>query len=297
MRALMSLALITLAIVTIPAYAADDCKYRGDLDTSYCDEDKDLVADPPKNPSLFRNPETIVFSFTPTENPDLLEKMFARFTKYLGQCIDKKVEYLKTYSYTEEIEAMREGKLHVGAFATGQAAFAVNVAGAVPFGVKGDSKRFHGYNLLFIVRKDSPYRKLTALKGKTVAHVTSSSNSGHLAPMALFPTLGLTPGKDYKIEFSGKHDESVFGVLSGKYDGAPVASDVFYRMAAQGRIKEEDFRILYISPAFPTDVLSYVYDLEPTLRDRVVKMYVRLSFRTGVEKSPRRRGSLLSSFL
>ena len=35
-----------------------------------------------------------------------------------------------------EIEAMRSGRLHVGGFSTGPTAFAVNIAGAVPFAIK-----------------------------------------------------------------------------------------------------------------------------------------------------------------
>jgi hypothetical protein len=38
-------------LLAASAYAqADDCKRRGQLDTLYCDEDGDLVADAPKGP-------------------------------------------------------------------------------------------------------------------------------------------------------------------------------------------------------------------------------------------------------
>ncbi|MCH3689019.1 PhnD/SsuA/transferrin family substrate-binding protein, partial [Campylobacter lari] len=79
------------------------------------------------------------------------------------------------------------GRLHVGGFSTGPTAFAVNIAGAVPFAVKGYAEGFQGYNLIVIVKKDSPYQKLTDLKGKKLAHTAPSSNSGHMAPVALFP--------------------------------------------------------------------------------------------------------------
>ena len=82
------------------------------------------------------------------------------------------------------------GRLHVGGFSTGPTAFAVNLAGAVPFAVKGTAKEFQGYNLIVIVKASSPYQKLSDLKGKKVAHTSPSSNSGHLAPMSLFPGAG-----------------------------------------------------------------------------------------------------------
>ena len=38
-----------LAIAPLCAFAADDCKNRGELDTNYCDEDNNLVAEAPKD--------------------------------------------------------------------------------------------------------------------------------------------------------------------------------------------------------------------------------------------------------
>ena len=125
----------------------------------------------------------------------------APFTEYLGKCLSKKVVFYQVQSNAAEIEAMRSGRLHVGGFSTGPTAFAVNLAGAVPFAVKGDATEFQGYHLIVIVRKSSPFMKLSDLKGKKVAHTAPSSNSGHMAPMALFPAEGLTP--DMQKAFDG----------------------------------------------------------------------------------------------
>src|SRR5205085_2355024 len=216
----------------------DSCKNRGDLDTQYCDENKDLVADPPKDPKRFKTPNTLVFTYTPVEDPAVYEQAFRPFTDHLAKCTGKKVVFYQVQSNAAEIEAMRSGRLHVGGFSTGPTAFAVNIAGAVPFAVKGDGKEFQGYNLIVIVKASSPYQKLSDLKGKKLAHTSPSSNSGHLAPLSLFPAQGLTPDKDYKPVFSGKHDQSVMGVNSGDYDAGAVASDVFHRMAERGQVKE-----------------------------------------------------------
>src|SRR3954466_15799873 len=232
-----------LAALAMPALAQGDvCKNRGDLDARYCDENKDLVADTPRDAKRLKTPNTLVFTYTPVEDPAVYEKVFKPFTAHLSQCTGKRVVFYQVQSNAAEIEAMRSGRLHVGGFSTGPTAFAVNIAGAIPFAVKGNEKEFQGYNLIVIVKKDSPFQKLADLKGKKFAHTSPSSNSGHMAPLALFPPLGLTPDKDYKILFSGKHDSSVMGVNSGDYDAAAVASDVFHRMAERGQAKEADFR-------------------------------------------------------
>lgn len=277
-------ALLLLA-AAMPAGAQDSCAHRGDLDAQYCDENRDLVADPPKDAKRFRNPGTLVFTYTPVEDPAVYESAFKPFTDYLAQCTGKRVVYYQVQSNASEIEAMRSGRLHVGGFSTGPTAFAVNIAGAVPFAVKGDAKEFQGYNLVVIVRKDSPYEKLADLKGRKFAHTSPSSNSGHMAPLALFPAEGLTPEKDYKILFSGKHDQSVMGVNSGDYDAAAVASDVYHRMGVRGQIKEENFRIIYRSRKFPTSSFAYAHDLDPALRDRMLKCFYDYRFTAEMQKA------------
>lgn len=283
-RVIGLMAALLLASFAAPAIA-QECKHRGDLDTMYCDENKDLVADAPKDKAKWKNPSTIVFTYTPVEDPAVYQKAFAPFTEYLGKCIDKKVVFYQVQSNAAEIEAMRSGRLHVGGFSTGPTAFAVNLAGAVPFAVKGTEKEFQGYNLIFVVKKTSPYMKLADMKGKKVAHTSPSSNSGHMAPLALFPSEGLTPDKDYKILFSGKHDQSVMGVLSGDYDGAAVASDVFHRMGTRGQIKEDDFRVIYRSQKFPTSSFAYAHDLEPELAKKMVKCFYDYRFTTDMQKN------------
>jgi phosphonate transport system substrate-binding protein len=279
-----ALAVVALAAVSSSAIA-QECKNRGDLDPLYCDDNGDLVADTPKDAKKLKNPNTLVFTYTPVEDPAVYEKVFKPFTDYLAQCTGKRVVFYQVQSNAAEIEAMRSGRLHVGGFSTGPTAFAVNIAGAVPFAIKGYEKDFQGYNLIVIVKKDSPFQKLADLKGKKVAHTSPSSNSGHMAPMALFPKEGLAPEKDYKIIFSGKHDQSVMGVNSGDYDAAAVASDVFHRMAGRGQVKEENFRIIYQSPKFPTSSFAYAHDLEPAFRDKMVKCFYDYRYTEDMKKA------------
>ena len=145
----------------------------GQLDTNYCDENKDLVADAPNDQKSWKDPSTLVFAYTPVEDPAVYQNIFKPFTDYLGQCTGKRVVYYPVQSNSAEIEAMRSGRLHVAGFSTGPTGFAVNLAGAVPFAAKGTEKGPHGYHLLAIVKKDSPYQKLADLKGKRVAHTVA----------------------------------------------------------------------------------------------------------------------------
>ncbi len=272
------LALSAAGLVTSPGRAQEVCGNRGQLDTLYCDENKDLVADVPKDRAKWRDPATLVWAYTPVEDPAIYANIFKPFTDYLAQCTGKRLVYYPVQSNSAEIEAMRSGRLHFAGFSTGPTGFAVNMAGAVPFAAKGTEKEVRGYNLLAIVKASSPYQKLADLKDKKVAHTSPSSNSGNLAPRVLFPDLGLKPDADYKPLMSGGHDKSVLGVMSGDYDMAAVASDVFERMATRGTTKLDDFRIIYRSPIFPTSSFAHAHDLRPELAKKLTECFYAFRF-------------------
>lgn len=272
------IAATAFALLATNVWSQATCKSRGDLDVNYCDENGDMVADLPKDPKKWKDPSTLVWAYTPVEDPAVYEKIFAPFTAHLAACTGKKVVFFQVQNNAAEIEAMRSGRLHVAGFSTGPTAFAVNVAGAVPFAVKGYEKDFQGYNLVVVAKAGGPIQTLTDLKGKKVAHTAPSSNSGNMAPRALFPALGVTPEKDYTVVYSGKHDSSILGVQKGDYDAAPVASDVYDRMVRRGQIRESDFRVVYRSKKFPTSSFAYAHDLNPKLADKVLSCFYDYRF-------------------
>ncbi|OYU49371.1 MAG: phosphonate ABC transporter substrate-binding protein [Rhizobiales bacterium PAR1] len=281
-RAMICAALMALS--TAPTWAQDACPNRGELDTLYCDANKDLVADAPTDPKKWRDPSTLVWAYTPVEDPAVYANIFKPFTEHLEKCTGKRTVYYPVQSNAAEIEAMRSGRLHFAGFSTGPTGFAVNLAGAVPFAAKGLGEEVRGYNLLAIVKASSPYQKLTDLKGKKVAHTSPSSNSGNLAPRVLFPDEGLTTDADYKPLMSGGHDKSILGVVSGDYDMAAVASDVYDRMITRGTIKKDDTRIIYRSPVFPTSSFAYAHDLKPELAKKLTECFYAFRFPPAMTK-------------
>jgi phosphonate transport system substrate-binding protein len=274
------------ALASVSAYAqlSDACTYRGDLDPLYCDENRDLVAESPKDSTKWRDPSTLVFAYTPIEDPAVYQNVFKHFTEYFAACTSKKVVYFNVQNNAAQIEAMRAGRLHVSGLSSGQTGFAVNLAGAVPFAIKGSERGPRSYQQVVIVKRDSPFQKLSDLKGKKVAHVSPSSNSGHLAPLVLFPKEDITPGKDYNIVFSGKHDQSLAGVLKGDYDAAPITSDLIERWVGRGHMKADDVRIIYRSQNFPTTSFAYAHDLNPALATKIKQCFFEYRFPPEMKK-------------
>jgi phosphonate transport system substrate-binding protein len=272
------IAAASLAMWSLPVLAQDTCANRGQLDTLYCDEDNDLVADTPKDPAKLKDPSTLIFAYSAVEAPQVYQKAFQPLMDALAQCTNKKVVYFPASSPTALIEAMRSGRLHIADFGTGSVGFGVNLAGAVPIVAFADANGIAGYKLAAIVRADSPFQKLADLKGKRVAHTSPSSNSGNLAPRVFFPENGLVPDTDYKPLMSGGHDKSVLGVGRGDYDMAAVASDVMDRILDRGDVKRSDIRIIYESKVFPTSQFSRSHDLKPELAATIQKCFLDFKF-------------------
>ena len=277
----------TLAVLVWSAsasWAQDDCPNRGQLDKQYCDTAGNLVADTPTDPAQWKDPSTLVFSYAPVENPAVYALVYQPIVERLSQCTGKKVVYYTAQSSSAQIEAMRSGRLHVSSFSTGAVGFAVNLAGAVPFVAIGNGKEIAGYQVWAIVKANSPYKTLADLKGRKVAHVAPSSNSGNLAPRVYFPDLGLVPDQDYKPLMSGGHDKSVLGVIAGDYDMAPIASDILERMIARKDVSADAFRIIWKSQTFPTLGVGLAHDLKPDLQATIRKCFEEFRFPESLQK-------------
>jgi phosphonate transport system substrate-binding protein len=264
-------------LLAVPGAQAQSCANRGELDELYCDVNQDLLADRPKSSV---NPDKIILGISAIEDANTAKRTYAPLMEHLGSCLKKPVEMFPPVREGPVLEGQRSGAIHIAHYATGGMLYAVNFAGAIPFAGKGQDKlgRSDSYTLKLLVRADSPAKKVVDLKGKKVAHTSQASNSGNLAPRALFPEVGLRPDIDYKVEFSGAHDNSLTGVKLGLYDAAAVASDVMDRMIAKGEIKDSDFRVLYESEKFPTDGFAMSSNLEPALQEKISKCFVEFKF-------------------
>lgn len=252
---------------------AQDCPNRGQLDPMYCDADGDLVADRPADPSQIVDPDTLVFAYTPVEDPAIYEDIWQPFIDHLEKVTGRDVHFFAVQSNSAEVEAMRSGRLHIAGFSTGPTPFAVNLAGAVPFALMGAEDGRFGYTLQVYTRKDSGIDEMADLKGKRVAHTSPTSNSGNQAPRALFPRQGVVPGEDYEVTYSGSHDQSMLGVVAGDYDAAPVASEVVDRMAERGLYDPNEVKIIYESKPFPTTSYTHAHNLDPALVEKIKEAF------------------------
>ena len=270
--------LLPLALLgATQVHAQDDCP-RGALDDIYCDANGDMVADRPDDKDEWANPDTLIFAYTPVEDPAIYSDIWQPFIDHLEDVTERDVRFFAVQSNSAQVEAMRSGRLHIAGFSTGPTPFAVNLAGAVPFALMGSDDGQFGYTLQLYTHVDSGIDEMADLKGKRVAHTSPTSNSGNQAPRALFPEEGIVPGEDYEVVYSGSHDQSMLGVVAQDYDAAPVASEVVDRMAARDLYDPEDVKIIFESDRFPTTSYNYAHNLHPDLVDKIKEAFFSFEF-------------------
>ncbi len=237
------------------------------LDARYTDADGDLVADVPAKTI---DPSTLIFSYTPGEDPSLFPFVWDDLIRHLQTATGKAVRFYPAQSNVAQIEAMRAGRLHIAGFGTGSVPIAVNCAGFVPFAVMASEHGIIGYQTEIIVAADRGIESLKDLKGRKIAFTSPTSNSGYKEPtVVLRDEQGFEADRDYSSTFTSRHENSILGVIHHDYDAAAVASEVLERMMARGIVKKEQFRAIYRSQVFPTAAFGHVHNLEPRLAGKI----------------------------
>lgn len=244
------------------------------LDTRFTDADGDMLADIPTDPKDLIDPATLVFAYTPVEDPAVYAKVWDGFLKHMETATGRKVQFFPVQSNAAQIEAMRAGRLHIAAFNTGSNPIAVACAGFRPFAMMASKKDEFGYRMQFITHPGSGIEKIEDIKGKKLAFTSETSNSGYKAPSALLrDQFKMEAKKDYEPVFSGKHDNSILGVANKDFPAASIASSVMDRMMARGVVKREQIKVIYESERFPTSGYGVVHNLKPELQAKIKEAF------------------------
>lgn len=256
------------------------------LDTRFTDADGDLIADAPTDPKDWLDPSTLVFSYTPVEDPAVYAEVWKEFIDHLAKETGKKVQFFPVQSNAAQLEAMRAGRLHVAGFNTGSNPLAVNCAGFVPFAMMASNDDRYGYEMEILTYPGSGIEKVEDIKGKKLAFTSETSNSGYKAPSALLKQeFKMEAGTDFEPVFSGKHDNSILGVANKDYPAAAIANSVLSRMLEREVVKSEQLVSIYKSQSFPTTGYGYVYNLKPELAEKVKEAFFNFNWEgTGLAK-------------
>ncbi len=267
LAATFAAALLATAAAVAPAFA------EFSLDSRYTDNDGDLIADiPPAAEQV--DPSTLIFAYTPVEDPAVYAEAWADFLKHVEEVTGKSVQFFPVQSNAAQIEAMRAGRLHIAGFNTGSNPLAVACAGYRPFTMMAAADGSFGYEMEIITYPGSGIEKVEDIKGQKMAFTSETSNSGFKAPSAILKAdYDMEPGRDFEPVFSGKHDNSILGVANKDYPAAAIANSVMARMVERDVVKADQIVSLYKSQTFPTTSYGLANNLNEELQAKIKEAF------------------------
>lgn len=134
-------------------------------------------------------------------------------------------------------------------------------------GQDGIYTRFGGVIFVRADRKD--IRGLRDLRGKSFMAVDPQSLGGFLAAWRELKQAGIDPYRDFRpLRFGGTHDAVVYAVRDGVVAAGTVRTDTLERMAAEGKITLNEFRVLNqgVCPGFSFLCSTHLYPEWPMAR-------------------------------
>jgi len=267
---IQSIALTALATAALATAANAEFS----IDDRYTDADGDLIADIPTAAAEQVDPDTLVFAYTPVEDPAVYAEVWSGFLDHMEAVTGKNVRFFPVQSNAAQIEAMRAGRLHIAGFNTGSNPIAVACAGFRPFAMMAADDGSFGYEMEIITHPDSGIERVEDIRGRELTFTSETSNSGFKAPSAILKAeFNMEPGEDFEASYSGAHDNSILGVANQDYLAASVANSVKGRMLDRDVISQDQVEVVYQSQTFPTTGYGVAHNLTPELQDKIQQAF------------------------
>ena len=185
---------------------------------------------------------------------------------YLTAKLDGKSFEIVPLDFDEVNPAIESGKVdfflvNSSMFVTAKVKFGASAVATMINSRQGQPLKSFGGVILTSIDNDE-INAIGDLKGKTFMAVKESSFGGWQMAYKEILDAGVDPRQDFaKLEFGGKHDNVVLAVQNGVVEGGTVRTDTLERMAAEGMIDMDEFKIINKKShnGFPFVISSALY--------------------------------------
>lgn len=222
----------------------------------------------------------IKIGIMPTESVRALVEKYQPLMDYMAGKLGRPFELHPIKSYEEIIRELKSGEIDGGVFGSFKAHEARATIGAVPAArpERGGVSSYRGY---VVVRKDSGYKKIEDLKGKSFDFVSNGTSAGYVFPLALLRQRKVDPGTFFSgTTYAGKHEIALAKVLNKEVDGAAMKDVVFEKQAKSDPRVNAELAVIHKSESFPDATFLFRKETPAS----VVKA-VRLAL-LGMDKDP-----------
>jgi len=218
-------------------------------------------------------PPVLRLAMIPSTDPGKIVRDSQPLVKYLESKTGTHVELVVPTNYAAVVEAIADNGVdiaYLGGFTFVQAS---RRSGVQPLVQRDRDQNFHS---VFITQPRSGINSLADLPGHTFAFGDVNSTSGHLMPAYYMRGANVDPSKLTKTLYTGGHDATALAVANGKVDAGAMDELVLANMIKAGKIKEDQVRIFYTTPAFFDYVWAARRGVDAKISDAFAGAFLRL---------------------
>lgn len=224
--------------------------------------------------------KVLTLGMIPSEDAEAMVRDSAELLKAIETELNVKVKPFVATDYGGVIEAMRAGHVDVAWFGGFSYILASTIAGAEAFAVPVPAKtKISSYRSCIFVRAESPHKTIEDLRGKTLALVDPSSNSGNLFPRAVLAKNGVKEPETFfsRLIYSGSHNASLLALKNAKIDAVGSNPEIsLQQMINNGQIRADEVRSLACSDPIPNSPFSIRGNLPADWKERIKQAFWRL---------------------
>ncbi len=210
--------------------------------------------------------QEIYFGSVAMDIPAIMHKRLQPLTRYLSAGLDRQVTLKLSPNMKSAIKDVSSGAVDL-AYLTPVAYIKAHLDGRARLLVKTVTEGKGSFQLMIVVKDDSPIKSVTDLKGSIFAF----GDKAALLQRAVVVNAGIKL-EDFKAyKFIGHYDNIVRGVINGDFDAGILKDTMAYKWQGKG------IRILYASPALPPYNISVSNDVDEQTYKKLKDLLLRLS--------------------
>lgn len=227
-------------------------------------------------------PSVINVGVLPDESTEALQARLKPLLGYLAAQTGIEFRLIESSDYDELLMLFISDRIDLAYFGGYTFVQANALHDAVPLVMREIDTRFTSY---FLASGTVPGQRIEDFRNKVFSFGNRLSTSGHLMPRHyLQKDQDVVPERFFaEVRFSGAHDETAYLVRDGEVDLGVANSAIIRAMLKDGRLDENDLRILWETPPFPDYVWAAQSQLPEVVKGRIRDAFLGLEANEGLE--------------
>lgn len=214
-------------------------------------------------------PATLRVAVAAMVSPKETYVYYQELLNYIGDKLNNQIQLIQRKTYNEINDLLHKGEIDLAFICSGPYAIGHEKFGfeAIATPLVREKPFYQSY---LIVNKESPFQKLSDLRGHIFAFTDPDSNTGYLVPKYWLSEMGERPESFFStVNYTYSHDNSILAVARSLVDGATVDGHIWEYYHSRNPTYTSQTRIIKKSKLFGSPPLVASSYLRPKLKTQI----------------------------